>query len=110
MNQRVVLRMLSLRALRIAAFVSASVILLWTPSPIRSQQTKATPELHLYKVQGNVWALVGAARNITVQVADDGVLLVDTGAETIASNVLAAVRTLSAKPIRWIVNTSMDPD
>ena len=63
---------------------------------------------HLYKVQGNVWALVGGANNITVQAGDDGVLLVNTGLESTAPEVLKAVRTLSDKPIRWIVNTSID--
>jgi cyclase len=110
MNRRILLRRHSLGAMRIAVQAAAMAALLWTPRPIRSQPAVANADLHLYKVQGSVWALVGAGRNITVQVGDDGILLVDTGAGTAASNVWAAVRTLSAKPIRWIVNTSIDSD
>ncbi len=91
---------------RIAAYAA----LLLTPLSIRSQQTPPAGNLHLYRVQGNVWALVGAGRNITVQAGDDGLLLVDTGGGTVAPDVMSAIRTLSPKPIRWIINTSLDPD
>jgi glyoxylase-like metal-dependent hydrolase (beta-lactamase superfamily II) len=56
-------------------------------------------------VQGKVYMLVGAASNIAVQIGDDGILVVDTGGPDTADAVLAAIRELSDKPIRWIVNT-----
>jgi cyclase len=83
--------------------------LLWAANPIRPQAGAPGSNLHLYKVQGNVWALIGAANNITVQAGDDGLLLVNTGLEATAPEVMKAVRTLSEKPIRWIINTSADP-
>ncbi len=61
-------------------------------------------------VQGNVYMLVGDGANITVQVGDQGVLLVDTGLAKMSDNLLAAVRSLSDKPIRYIIDTSDDPD
>ena len=54
--------------------------------------------------------LVGAGANITMQVGDDGILLVDTGGAKMSDQVLAAIRTISSKPIRYIVNTSIDAD
>jgi glyoxylase-like metal-dependent hydrolase (beta-lactamase superfamily II) len=54
--------------------------------------------------------LVGAGPNIAVQVGADGVLMVDTGAPGTADAVLAAVREITDKPIRFIVNTSADPE
>ncbi len=54
--------------------------------------------------------LAGAGGNIAVQVGDDGVLLVDSGAGTVSDKVLAAIRQLSSKPIRIIVNTQANPD
>jgi len=80
---------------------------LWIAGPVRPQGAYAAG-FHLYKVQGNVWALVGGVNNITVQAGDDGVLLVNTGLEATAPEVLRAIRTVSDKPIRWIVNTSID--
>ena len=67
-------------------------------------------ELHILKVQGNVYMLVGAGGNIALQIGDDGVLLVDTGLAANAEKVVAAVRTVSNKPIRYIVNTHVHPD
>lgn len=58
-----------------------------------------------YHVQGNVYLLTGAASNIAVQVGDDGILVVDTGGPETTDDVLAAIRELSDKPIRWIINT-----
>jgi glyoxylase-like metal-dependent hydrolase (beta-lactamase superfamily II) len=52
----------------------------------------------------------GAGGNIAVQVGDDGVLMVDTGLEAPGERVMEAVRRLSSKPIRYIVNTSARPD
>jgi glyoxylase-like metal-dependent hydrolase (beta-lactamase superfamily II) len=54
--------------------------------------------------------LVGAGANVTVQVGNTGVLLVDTGLSTMSDKVLAAVHTLSDKPIRYIIDTTDDPD
>ena len=70
----------------------------------------ADADIHTLHVQGNVYMLVGAGGNITVQVGDDGVLLVDTGLAQNAEKVVAAVRTLSNKPIRYIINTHVHPD
>ena len=54
--------------------------------------------------------IAGAGGNIAVQVGDDGVLLVDSGAGPVSDKVLAAIRRLSDKPIRIIVNTHAHPD
>jgi glyoxylase-like metal-dependent hydrolase (beta-lactamase superfamily II) len=67
-------------------------------------------EVRSVHVQGNVHMIVGAGANVVVQVGDDGVLVVDTGASGMADKVLAAVRRLSDGPIRWVVNTTFRPD
>lgn len=64
----------------------------------------------LMHVQGNVHMLVGAGSNIVVQIGDDGVLLVDTGARGTSDAVLAAIRRVTDKPIRILVNSSVDAD
>jgi cyclase len=67
-------------------------------------------EVHLLPVQGRIYMLTGAGANISVQVGDDGILLVDTGLKQMSEKVLAAVRTLSDEPIRYIINTTIDAD
>jgi glyoxylase-like metal-dependent hydrolase (beta-lactamase superfamily II) len=61
-------------------------------------------------VQGNVYVLAGAGGSVAIQVGDDGVLLVDTGLAQLNDKVFAAIRQLSNKPIRFIVNTNARPD
>jgi glyoxylase-like metal-dependent hydrolase (beta-lactamase superfamily II) len=45
-----------------------------------------------------------------VQIGDEGVLVVDTGVVAMRDKVLAAIRKLSTKPIRWMINTNADLD
>jgi len=75
-----------------------------------AQRNPADAEIHVLPVQGNVYMLVGAGGNITVQVGDDGVLLVDTGLAGTSDKVYAAIRTLSTKPIHYIIDTHIHPD
>src|SRR5262245_5094387 len=67
-------------------------------------------EVHILPVQGNIYMLVGAGGNITIQVGSDGVLVVDAQYAPLSDKILAAIRTLSRGPIRYIVNTSYDSD
>src|SRR5262245_18901557 len=68
-------------------------------------------EVHVLPVQGNVYMLVGAGGgNITVQAGDEGVLLVDASTEALSDGVLKAVRSISTKPIRYIINTHAHAD
>jgi cyclase len=85
--------------------------------PPRGQTTRAvdaanvaTGDVHVLPVQGNVFMLVGGGGNITVQIGDEGVLVVDTGLGKISDKVLGAIRQLSNKPIRVVINTHLHPD
>ena len=71
---------------------------------------KAQSTIDTFHVQGNVYMLVGAGPNVAVQIGDEGVLVVDTGTRASREQLLAAIRGLSDKPIRWIINTSSDAD
>jgi glyoxylase-like metal-dependent hydrolase (beta-lactamase superfamily II) len=61
-------------------------------------------------VQRNVYMLAGAGGNITVQVGDDSVYLVDSEFGPLASKIVAAIKQITNKPIREIINTSFDAD
>jgi glyoxylase-like metal-dependent hydrolase (beta-lactamase superfamily II) len=67
-------------------------------------------EIHVLPVQGNVYMLVGGGGNTTVQAGQDGVLIVDTKLAAQSDKLIAAIRKISDKPIRYIVNTSADAD
>jgi glyoxylase-like metal-dependent hydrolase (beta-lactamase superfamily II) len=62
-------------------------------------------QVQALQVRDNIYMLVGAGGNITVQVGDDGTFLVDTQYAPLSDKILAAIRKISAQPIRYIVNT-----
>jgi cyclase len=66
--------------------------------------------LRTMHVQGNVHVLFGAGSNVTVQVGDLGLIVVDTGTGANAGRVLATLRQLSRRPVRHIVNTHAHED
>jgi len=88
------------------AFVALAAAGLVTAQSAEAQQRA----IETFHVQGNVHVLVGAGANIAVQTGDEGVLVVDTGVAESRDQVLAAIRRLSDKPIRWIVNTHAHAD
>jgi cyclase len=66
---------------------------------LSSTQIEVTP------VRGPVTMLVGAGGNIAISVGDDGVFMVDDQYAPLTERILTAVRTLSDKPIQYVVNT-----
>jgi cyclase len=71
----------------------------------------STPgQIQAVHVQGNVHMLVGAGVNIVVQAGDEGVLVIDTGPGPRSADVLAAIRRISSKPIRIVINTHVHAD
>jgi glyoxylase-like metal-dependent hydrolase (beta-lactamase superfamily II) len=73
----------------------------------------ATPkagEVQVLPVQGNVYMLASADGNMVMQTGSDGLLVVDTLRAGLSDAVLAAIRTVSDKPIHYIVNTQGDED
>jgi len=54
--------------------------------------------------------LVGDGGNIVVQTGDQGAFVVDTGTGKLSEKVIAAINTLSQRPIQFIANTSFLAD
>jgi glyoxylase-like metal-dependent hydrolase (beta-lactamase superfamily II) len=73
-------------------------------------QTLASDELAVWHVRDGIYMLVGEGGNTTVHVGEDGVLVVDTKLVTASDALLAAIREISAKPIRYIINTHWHAD
>jgi len=66
--------------------------------------------LETLRVQKNVYAIFGAGGNVTVQIGDEGVLVVDSGLAASAGALLSEIRKLSSRPIRFLINTHVHPD
>jgi glyoxylase-like metal-dependent hydrolase (beta-lactamase superfamily II) len=67
-------------------------------------------EVQLLHVQDNVYMIGGAGANITVQVGDEVVMVVDTGLAEMSDKVITAIQALTDKPILFVISTSMDED
>src|SRR3954464_12486063 len=80
------------------------------PPAARAAAPAPGAALETIQIRPNIYVIFGAGANITAQVGEDGVVLVDSGSAARAEQVVAAVRAFTPKPIRLIVNTSADPD
>ena len=104
------------------------------------QQSAANAQFEILPVRNNVYMLAGDGGNIALSVGPDGVLMVDSGILANSDRLLAAIQQLQRqlatnglqawnfaaetrsnlprmisppappKPIRYIINTSLDPD
>jgi cyclase len=66
--------------------------------------------LTAWQVRDNVYMIVGAGGNTTLHVGDDGVLVVDTKLPAASEVLLDAIRQISSKPIRYVINTHWHGD
>ena len=67
-------------------------------------------EVQVVSVADGVHMLVGSGGNSGVSVGEDGTFLVDDQFAPLTDKILAAVRTITPDPVRFIVNTHMHGD
>ena len=86
------------------------------PAPPRAWNGDQPPasfdnvQIKVLHVQGGVYMLVGAGANTTIQASDEGVVVVDTQFAPLSEKLLTAIRPISIKPIRYVVNTNFHAD
>jgi glyoxylase-like metal-dependent hydrolase (beta-lactamase superfamily II) len=73
-------------------------------------QDFAEVEIRIHPVSGQVHHIEGRGGNIGLFIGEDGVFLIDDQFAVLTDRIVAAIRTLSDKPIRFLVNTHMHPD
>ena len=73
-------------------------------------QNASGPAVQPWAIRESVHMLVGPGANTTVQVGRVGVFVVDSQTGAASAQLLTAIRRLSDKPVRFIVNTSGDDD
>ena len=67
-------------------------------------------DLDVVQVRPDFYMIAGAGGNVAAQIGPAGVVLVDTGSAQMADAVLAAIKRLTDRPIRYVINTSADAD
>ena len=85
----------------------ALVVGLWL-QPAGAQQK--TQDLDVLQLRPNFYMIAGAGGNIALETGPDGSVLVDAGTAEAADRVIAAIKTVTKYPIRYIINTSAEAD
>jgi glyoxylase-like metal-dependent hydrolase (beta-lactamase superfamily II) len=93
----------------VAAVAVGAVLALGSGAVAQDQDLDAV-ELDVLRVRDTVYMLVGAGGNTTIQFGDEGVLVVDTQFAPLSEKILAAIRSLTDAPIRYVVNTHVHGD
>ncbi|HEU4557382.1 MAG TPA: MBL fold metallo-hydrolase [Longimicrobium sp.] len=93
---------------RPAVLTFAAVLAL--AAPARAQQIPDTVQVRSQPVAGNVYMLTARGGNIGALATDDGVILVDDQFAPLTARIQAAVRAITPRPIRFLVNTHWHGD
>jgi glyoxylase-like metal-dependent hydrolase (beta-lactamase superfamily II) len=75
-----------------------------------AQQDFSKVEIKAQKVSGNIYMLTGAGGNIGVSVGDDGIVIVDDQFAPLAGQIRAALKDITDKPVRFVINTHYHGD
>jgi cyclase len=97
----------SLAALAAAAL---SLALAATPSFAQGTPDFGKVEIKTTQLAPDFWTLEGAGGTISVLAGADGILLVDSQFAPLTDKLVAAIRRVSDKPIRFLVDTHVHPD
>lgn len=77
---------------------------------LMAQDDFSKVEVKATKVAGTVYMLTGAGGNIGASVGDDGIVLIDDQYAPLAPKIEAALKTISTKPLRFVLNTHYHGD
>lgn len=92
--------------LRLAAVALASAGL-WVA---RTQNPQTPPQLKLNKISSDLYEIEGDGGNVAVYLTDEGVIVIDDKFERDYSDIMAKIRTLTDKPVKYVLNTHQHGD
>jgi cyclase len=89
--------------------VARALVLAGLSSAVDAAES-ADSGFHLSPLAGSVSLLQGYECNIAISAGDDGIVVVDTCGAKVAEKLVASVKRLSNKPIRFVINTHAHGD
>src|SRR5262249_28604100 len=81
-----------------------------TTTVFAAEQDFSKVEIKATKVAGSVYMLQGAGGNIGVSAGDDGIVIVDDQFAPLASKIREALKGISDKPLKFVINTHFHGD
>ncbi len=96
-------------------FLLAATAALFATSPFAPVLAQTSPdfskvEIKTTQLAPDFWTLEGQGGTISVLAGADGILLVDSQFAPLTDKLVAAIRQVSDKPIRFLVDTHVHPD
>jgi len=79
-------------------------------APAAPQQDFSKVEIKVHKVAGNFSYLEGQGGNVGILAGDDGVIMIDDQFAPLTDKLMAALKTISTKPVRLLINTHVHGD
>jgi glyoxylase-like metal-dependent hydrolase (beta-lactamase superfamily II) len=98
------------RAVGVFGALVAGTALAVGTAAVAQQQDFSKIEIDAVKVTDNIYMLVGAGGNTTIQFGPEGVMVVDTSFAPMSAKILAQIKRLSDQPIRYVVDTHVHGD
>jgi cyclase len=85
-------------------------LLLCAPLLLAQDNNFDKVQIKVHAVSGSVYMLEGSGGNIGVSVGDDGIVIVDDEFAPLAPKIKAALKGISDKPVRFVLNTHWHGD
>ena len=86
------------------------VVHLLASAAFAQQQDFSKVEIKVTKVAGSVYMLAGAGGNIGVSAGEDGIVIVDDQFAPLAAKIKEALKGISDKPLKFVINTHFHGD
>jgi len=80
------------------------------PRPARGQAGAAIPQVTTTLLGGNVYGIDGQGGRAAALIGPEGIFMVDAQSAAVTDRIVAALKTLSPSPIRFLVNTHVHAD
>jgi len=93
--------------MRTAIFIAAALL---TTLALAQDQDFSKVQMKVTKVAGNIYMLEGEGGNIGASVGDDGIVIVDDQYAPLADKIQAALKGITDKPVRFVINTHYHGD
>ncbi len=87
-----------------------AVVVFFCFSAFAQDQDFSKVQIKVTKIAGSVYMLEGAGGNIAVSVGDDGIVVVDDQEAPLAEKIQAALKGITDKPVRFVINTHYHGD